>query len=96
MIFFISVRKQKVPELQIYDYGMGLTFVNADVAVPKHLMDKLLKIHENCLCQKTLGLNGETTFVALRLILIENYEDKNEPDIIKVGDDDHHISCRTY
>ncbi|RGB42383.1 hypothetical protein C1646_751031 [Rhizophagus diaphanus] len=71
------VRKQKVPELEIFDYGV--TFINADVAVPKHIMDKLLKIHDNCLCQKTLGLNGDTTFVALRLIPLENFKDKSEP-----------------
>jgi hypothetical protein len=49
------------------------------VAVPKQLMDRLLNIHDNCLCQKTLVLNGDTTFVAVRLIPIENYKDKNEP-----------------
>jgi hypothetical protein len=103
MIFF-SVRKQKVPELEIFDYGV--TLINADVAVPKHLMDKLLKIHDNCLCQKTLGLNGDTTFVCLRLIPLENFKDKSEPyyrttiaityptkfdgepDSVKVDDDD--------
>jgi hypothetical protein len=47
--------------------------------VPKHLVDRLLKIHGNCLAQQTLGLNGDTTFIALRLIPIENYQDGNEP-----------------
>ena len=50
-----------------------------DVAVPKHLVDRLMKIHNNCLCQKSLWLNGDITFIALRLIPIENYKDNDEP-----------------
>ncbi|RIA91663.1 hypothetical protein C1645_805098 [Glomus cerebriforme] len=71
------IRKQKVPELQLFDYG--ITFINADVPVPKSIMDILLKIHDKCCFQKTLGLNGDVTAVAFRIIPIENYKDKDEP-----------------
>jgi 2-polyprenyl-6-methoxyphenol hydroxylase-like FAD-dependent oxidoreductase len=42
-------------------------------------MDRLIKVSGNCLFQKTLGLNGDSTFIAFRLIPIENYKDKSEP-----------------
>ncbi|RIA91946.1 hypothetical protein C1645_736713 [Glomus cerebriforme] len=75
------VRKQKISELQIFDYG--ITQINADVAVPKNLMSRLVGINGNGLFQKSLGLNGDITFVIFRLIPIEqeqerNYKDKNE------------------
>jgi hypothetical protein len=43
-------------------------------------MDRLIKIHGNSLMQKTLGLNGDATFLAFRLIPIENYDNKNNSD----------------
>ncbi|CAG8754228.1 11863_t:CDS:2, partial [Funneliformis mosseae] len=47
------VRKQRLPELQIFDYGV--THVNTNVAVPKYLMDRIIKLHGNSLLQKSLG-----------------------------------------
>uniref|UniRef100_U9T9B1 Uncharacterized protein n=4 Tax=Rhizophagus irregularis TaxID=588596 RepID=U9T9B1_RHIID len=75
------VRKQKIPELQIND--IGATFVVANVVVPKHLIDRLIKVNGNSLIQKTLGLNGDSTLIALRLIPIEqvqNFKNKNNSD----------------
>ncbi|CAG8625613.1 FAD/NAD(P)-binding domain-containing protein [Rhizophagus irregularis] len=74
------VRKQKIPELQIFDFG--ITQINADVAVPKNLIDRFIRINGNSLFQKTLGLNGDATFIIYRLIPIEQEQeqnDKNEP-----------------
>ena len=51
--FLLLVRKQKLPELQIVNYG--ITHVGADISIPKHLMDKANKIHGNFLVHKTLG-----------------------------------------
>ncbi|GBB88712.1 hypothetical protein RclHR1_15290003 [Rhizophagus clarus] len=73
------VRKQKIPELQIND--IGATYVNANVAVPKHLMDRLIKVSGNSLIQKTLGLNGDSTLIALRLIPIEQNQNYNPDEI---------------
>ncbi|RGB37229.1 hypothetical protein C1646_695369 [Rhizophagus diaphanus] len=72
------IRKQKLPELQIFDYG--ITHVGADVSVPKHLMDKINKIHGNILACKTLGTKGDSTFMMTRLIPIkqEQNDEKNE------------------
>ncbi|CAB5338230.1 unnamed protein product [Rhizophagus irregularis] len=36
------VRKQKLPELQIFDYG--ITMIVTDVAVPKNLIDRTEKL----------------------------------------------------
>ncbi|PKY49016.1 FAD/NAD(P)-binding domain-containing protein [Rhizophagus irregularis] len=75
------IRKQKIPELQIND--IGATFVVANVVVPKHLIDRLIKVNGNSLIQKTLGLNGDSTLIALRLIPIEqeqNFKNKNNSD----------------
>ncbi|CAG8454077.1 11722_t:CDS:2, partial [Funneliformis mosseae] len=47
------VRKQRLSELQIFDYGV--THVNTNVAVPKNLMDRIIKLHGNSLLQKSLG-----------------------------------------
>jgi hypothetical protein len=47
------------------------------------LIDKLIKLNGNSLVQKTLGLNGDSTLIALRLIPIEheqNYKNKNNYD----------------
>jgi 2-polyprenyl-6-methoxyphenol hydroxylase-like FAD-dependent oxidoreductase len=87
MYFFFLVRKQKIPELQIND--IGATFVNANVAVPKHLMDRLIKVSGNSLVQKTLGINGDSTLIAFRLIPIEQEQD------YKNKDNSHEIHYRT-
>ncbi|CAB4473862.1 unnamed protein product [Rhizophagus irregularis] len=72
------VRKQKLPELQIFDYG--ITMIITDVAVPKNLLDRLIKLNGNGTFQETVGFNGDTTFIIFRRIPIEqeNYENKNE------------------
>ncbi|CAI2189066.1 10468_t:CDS:2, partial [Funneliformis geosporum] len=69
------VRKQRLPELQIFDYG--LTNVVANVAVPKHLMDRYIKLQGNSLLQKTLGLHGDSSMNIFRLIPIEQEPDYN-------------------
>ncbi|GBC08541.1 hypothetical protein RclHR1_00820008 [Rhizophagus clarus] len=73
------IRKQKLPELQIVDYG--ITHVGADISVPKQLMDKANKIHGNYLACKTLGTKGDSTFMITRLIPIkqEKNDEMNEP-----------------
>ncbi|RIA81879.1 hypothetical protein C1645_789399 [Glomus cerebriforme] len=67
------VRKQKVPELKIFDYNVNI--INADVAVPKSFMDRSIKVHGNTLIQKSLGTKGDWTFNLFRLIPIENNND---------------------
>ncbi|CAG8524536.1 10123_t:CDS:2 [Funneliformis mosseae] len=77
------VRKQRLPELQIFDFG--ITNVVANVAAPKHLMDRFIKLQGNSLFQKSLGLHGDSSTLIFRLIPIEQepgYENKsnsNEP-----------------
>ncbi|CAI2169889.1 19033_t:CDS:2 [Funneliformis geosporum] len=67
------VRKQRLPELQIFDYG--ITNVVANIAVPKHFMDRFIKLQGNCLLQKTLGTHGDSSLVIFRLIPIEQEPD---------------------
>jgi len=53
------------------------------VAIPQHLLNRLIKVHGNSLIQKTYGLNGDLTLIALRLIPVEqeqNYKNKNNSD----------------
>ncbi|PKC10525.1 FAD/NAD(P)-binding domain-containing protein [Rhizophagus irregularis] len=74
------VRKRKIPELQIFDFG--ITQINADVAIPKSLIVRLIKIIGNSLSQKTIGLNGDVILIIYRLIPIEQEQeqkDKYEP-----------------
>ncbi|CAG8562530.1 94_t:CDS:2 [Funneliformis mosseae] len=77
------VRKQKVPELQIFDYGV--TYISSDIPVKKSLVDRLMKTHGDGLFQKSLGIHGDWTFNVFRLVPIEqdpNYKNKddfNEP-----------------
>ncbi|CAB4473857.1 unnamed protein product [Rhizophagus irregularis] len=72
------VRKQKLPELQIFDYG--ITIIVTDVAAPKNLLDRLITKFNGKGVTQSVGLNGETTVTIFRLIPIEqeNYENKNE------------------
>ncbi|RGB42772.1 hypothetical protein C1646_750516 [Rhizophagus diaphanus] len=72
------VRKQKLPELQIFDYG--ITMIITDVAAPKNLLDRLIKLNGNGTFQETVGFNGDSTFIIFRRIPIEreNFENKNE------------------
>ena len=48
-----------------------MNIISADIAVPKSLVDKLVKVHGNALIQKSLGINGDWTFELFRLIPIE-------------------------
>ncbi|PKY27646.1 FAD/NAD(P)-binding domain-containing protein [Rhizophagus irregularis] len=71
------VRKQKIPELKVFDYGVNI--LNANVAVPKSLMDKSIRIHGNSLIQLSLGIKGDWTFSLFRLIPVEQDPDhKND------------------
>ncbi|RGB42778.1 hypothetical protein C1646_809754 [Rhizophagus diaphanus] len=72
------VRKQKLPELQIFDYGS--TMVIAYVDAPKNLLDRLIAKFNGKGIIQSVGLNGETTVTLFRLIPIEkeNYKNKNE------------------
>ncbi|CAB5181319.1 unnamed protein product [Rhizophagus irregularis] len=60
------ILKHKLPELQIVN-----SHVSADISIPKHLMDKANKIHENVFAHKTLGTKGDSTFIMTRLIPIK-------------------------
>jgi 2-polyprenyl-6-methoxyphenol hydroxylase-like FAD-dependent oxidoreductase len=75
---FSLVRKQKLPELQIFDYGT--TMIVTDVAAPKNLVNRLIKFNGKGIFQQSVGLNGETTVTIYRLIPIEqeSCENKNE------------------
>lgn len=75
---YSPIRKQRLPELQIFNFG--LTNVVANIAVPKHLMDRFIKSQGNSLFQKNLGLHGDSSSLLFRLIPIEQepgYENKN-------------------
>ena len=74
-----------MPELEIYNYDINI--IAADIAVPKSLIDQLIKIHGNALLQKSLGINGDWTFQLYRLIPIEHNDDK-ELEKIKIDDND--------
>jgi 2-polyprenyl-6-methoxyphenol hydroxylase-like FAD-dependent oxidoreductase len=74
--FVLLVRKQKLPELQIFDYG--LTMIIADVAAPKNLLNRLIELCGNGIFQQSLGLNGDATATIYRLIPIEQENDENK------------------
>jgi hypothetical protein len=59
----------------MFDYG--ITMVITDVAAPKNLLDRFIKLSGNGTFQESVGLNGDATFVIFRLIPIEQ-ENKNE------------------
>ncbi|PKY21558.1 hypothetical protein RhiirB3_530184 [Rhizophagus irregularis] len=67
------ILKQKLPELQIVNYG--ITHVGADISIPKHLMDKTNKIHGNVLAP---------TLVYSYPSELDNVESEK----VKVGDND--------
>jgi hypothetical protein len=66
----LLVRKQKIPELKINH--LGITQCCVDVAPNKELMDRLLAITGNSLCQVTMGPKGDCTFLMFRLIPIDS------------------------
>ncbi|GES77268.1 hypothetical protein GLOIN_2v1784503 [Rhizophagus clarus] len=71
------VRKQKIPELKVYNYDIKM--VNANAFIPKSLMDKAIKVHGNSLVQLSLGKKGEWAFNFFRLIPEEQDSDSVEP-----------------
>ncbi|CAG8458408.1 3396_t:CDS:2 [Dentiscutata erythropus] len=79
------IRKQKVPNLEIFN--LGVTSIDVDIAVPKHLADKFAALYSNALMQKSLGRNGDSTFSLMRLIPIdqsdEPLDDDNPESVIK-------------
>ncbi|CAB4396276.1 unnamed protein product [Rhizophagus irregularis] len=79
------ILKQKLPELQIVNYG--ITHVGADISIPKHLMDKTNKIHGNVLAQQ----NDKKNEPHYRATLVYSYPselDNVESEKVKVGDND--------
>ncbi|RIA84219.1 hypothetical protein C1645_784571 [Glomus cerebriforme] len=73
-----SIRRQKLPHLQIFDYG--ITQVLIDVTPNKKLMDRIIALNGNVLVQKSFGQDGDTTFSLMRLIPIETDITENTPD----------------
>ncbi|CAG8594785.1 1516_t:CDS:2 [Rhizophagus irregularis] len=64
------IRKQKIPELKINH--LGITQCCADITPNKELMDRMLSITGNSLCQVTMGPKGDCTF-----LMFQNHE-KND------------------
>ncbi|CAG8779128.1 18462_t:CDS:2, partial [Gigaspora rosea] len=67
------IRKQKVPNLEIFN--LGITGVNVDIAIPKHLADKMATFYSNSLMQKSIGRNGDSFFSFMRLVPIEKSDE---------------------
>ncbi|CAG8624869.1 8811_t:CDS:2, partial [Scutellospora calospora] len=63
------IRKQKVPDLKIFD--LGVTSVDIDISIPKDLADKFMKFYSNALMQQSLGRNGDWIFSLIRLVPID-------------------------
>ncbi|CAG8844237.1 19313_t:CDS:2, partial [Racocetra persica] len=45
------IRKQKIPDLKIFD--LGVTSVDVDIAIPKDLAERLMSIYANSLLQQS-------------------------------------------
>ncbi|PKY16531.1 hypothetical protein RhiirB3_428937 [Rhizophagus irregularis] len=91
------LRKHKLPELQIIDYG--ITHVSADVSVPQHLMDKANKIHGNFLVHEKSEPHYRVTLVYSYLSELDSVD--VESDKVKVDDNDpasviEHFPFKTY
>ncbi|CAG8665361.1 25200_t:CDS:2 [Cetraspora pellucida] len=67
------IRKQKVPNLEIFN--LGVTSVDVDVALPKNLAEKLLAVYNYALMQKSVGLNGDAFFSFMRFIPIDQSDE---------------------
>ncbi|CAG8618155.1 5191_t:CDS:2, partial [Dentiscutata heterogama] len=67
------IRKQKVPNLEIFN--LGVTSIDVDIAVPKNLADKFAAFYSNALMQKSLGRNGDSSFSMMRLIPIDQSDE---------------------
>ncbi|CAG8788632.1 19771_t:CDS:2, partial [Gigaspora rosea] len=67
------IRKQKVPNLEIFD--LGVISVTVDIAIPKNLANRLLSIYSNSLVQQSIGKNGDFHFSFFRLIPIDKSDE---------------------
>ncbi|CAG8628173.1 7679_t:CDS:2, partial [Cetraspora pellucida] len=67
------IRKQKVPNLEIFD--LGVTSVVVDVAIPKNLVTKLMSIYSNSAIQESLGNNGDFHFSLFRFIPVNQSDE---------------------
>ncbi|CAG8451594.1 23191_t:CDS:2 [Gigaspora rosea] len=67
------IRKQKVPNLEIFDNGV--TCVTVDFAIPKNLANQLMSIYSNSIIQESLGQNGDFHFSSFRLIPIDQSDE---------------------
>ncbi|KAF0488245.1 FAD/NADP-binding domain-containing protein [Gigaspora margarita] len=67
------IRKQKVPNLEIFD--LGVTSVTVDIAVPKNLANQLMSNYSNSLIQESIGKNGDFHFSFFRLIPIDKSDE---------------------
>ena len=68
--------------MQIFNYDVNI--IAADIAVPKSLVDQLIKVHGNALLQKSIGIKGDWTFELFRLIPIEqDPSHKDEKDFVE-------------
>ncbi|CAB4379164.1 unnamed protein product [Rhizophagus irregularis] len=77
------VRKQKLPELQIFDYGV--TMIITDVAAPKNLLDRLIKLNGNE--QENFENKNETYYRAtIAYVYPTKLDDKHDEH--KVDDED--------
>ncbi|CAG8587969.1 1294_t:CDS:2, partial [Scutellospora calospora] len=58
-----------IPNLEIFD--IGVIGVDVDIALPKGLADKMMKVYSNSMRQKSLGRNGDMFFSLIRLVPID-------------------------
>src|SRR5687767_2602191 len=81
--FFFLVRKQKIPELKINH--LGITQCCVDITPNKELMDRMLSITGNSLCQVTMGPKGDCTFLMFRLFPIDSNDNNNKTSYYRVS-----------
>ncbi|CAG8709844.1 18592_t:CDS:2, partial [Racocetra fulgida] len=55
---------------------------SSNVAIPKNMAEKLLAFYNNALMQKSVGINGDTFFSAMRLIPIDQSVDDDDPESV--------------
>ncbi|CAG8774417.1 15548_t:CDS:2, partial [Gigaspora rosea] len=67
------IRKQKVPNLEIFD--LGITSIDVNIAIPKNLADRLMSVYANAVLQKSLGRNGDSSLLMMRYIPIDQSDE---------------------
>ncbi|RGB28188.1 hypothetical protein C1646_768134 [Rhizophagus diaphanus] len=77
------IRKQKIPELKINH--LGITQCCVDITPNKKLMDRMLSITGNSLCQVTMGPKGDCTFLMFRLFPIDSNDNNNKTSYYRVS-----------